>query len=486
MPGPGEVVDLGDIVLGPWVTFVGRILDEETRGIPGARVRVTEIPVIAFSVGIQDYRSGDRILVREAGLEEVVDVPAFVDRLERKLPIPTTLTDGEGYFRIEGVPIGLTTVVADKEGFLTTYQGPIPTGKSGEKDIGSLVLPRGVTLRGQVIDLAQRPVAGAEVMAGNRLSVADVAILHPGGVTDENGSFSVEALRPGPAYVIARRGVGQGWSVSAPVSAESGEVTLVLPANFDLVVRVLGEGGQPLPEAKLRISKTGALGADRPGFIDTPLELGGRMVVLDPGVWRIEELAPTNYRVRAAAPGHTVAETMASIGTTDAAVDIILEAEIEARVHVVDDLTSEPVEHAKVLVWPEEKSFFDLETAWGRTDVEGTAILHGLSTGAYKVSVEHPAYAMVAAALSLPGEPATVRLIAGGVVEGRIHRGDEPPIEPMLVGVMPRGGGRPGETAFLPRLRATDPLGGFRISNVDPGKYKLVVFDRLLNRGRSA
>ena len=494
-PSPGEVVDLGDITLGPYVTLIGTVTDVEGVPIEGARVRATEIPVIAFSTGIQDYRPGDVVLVREAGLDEVFEIPAFLEKFESRLPFPTVYTDAEGKFRIEGVPVGLATIVVDTKDFLTKHQGPIATGRSGEKDIGRVVMERGVTLRGIVVDSVGEPVEGAEVMAGNRLNIADVGLLHPAGRTDAEGRFVAKAIRPGIAYAAARRGPGQGWVSSDPVGVDS-EARLVLPANYHLTIRTLGPDGEPI-DAKIRMTKSpfGA-GPDQatPTMFDRPIAFGDRLKVVEPGVTKIENLAPAAYSLRAWASGHVLVEEFVAMPEADHEVVLSFEREVVATVRVVDDATGKPVEHAKIFAWPQESMFFSEQATWGRTDAEGRAELHGLSSGFFKASVEHPAYAVISGEFEVPGPEATLRMIGGGVIEGFVLKGGEAPVEPMMVMIVRGGGGgrRGGGgmvagggpmQAVFPRTRVTDPTGHFRITHVDPGNYQLMVYDRLINQG---
>ncbi|MEW6744534.1 MAG: carboxypeptidase-like regulatory domain-containing protein [Planctomycetota bacterium] len=480
-PSPGELVDVGDIMLGPYVTFVGRVIDAAAAPIPGARVRVTDLPAIVFTTGIQDYRTGDSVLVREAGMREVFQIPGFIANLESKLPVPTTFTDENGDYRIEGVPIGLVTVVVDCEGYLTTHQGPIASGRSGEKVIDPIVLGTGETLRGVVMDTAGRPVAGAEVMAGNRLAMADVAILHPCGTTNEQGRFEARALRSGVAYAAARRAAGEGWVVSEAAQVGSEEVVLTLPASFELIVRVAGSQGEKVANADLRLAKGGIFG-DAPTFFQPPVPLAGRLRSEGPGVYVIERLAPGPYKLRARAAGFGMREVDVSVSEAGQSVDVTLDRQQDAAVQVVDAASGEAVEYARVSAWPRDTiPLVTPETSSARTDARGEARLQGLKTGTYKLMVSHPAYAVAGVEMVLPGEAARVELVSGGVLEGRVHRGGEPPLELMFLFLEPRGS-REVE-AEIPRTTVSDLEGHFRIANLDPGSYHVQFFDRVINKG---
>jgi len=116
-PVSGETVDLSDIVLEPFVTFVGRVVDEERSPVAGARVRATNLPALLFQFGIEDIRRGCAILADVLGSPKVFEVPPVLWQLETLLPIPTALTDDEGRFKLQGIPLGMVSIVADKPGF---------------------------------------------------------------------------------------------------------------------------------------------------------------------------------------------------------------------------------------------------------------------------------------------------------------------------------------------------------------------------------
>ncbi|HKB16229.1 MAG TPA: hypothetical protein VKF62_09185, partial [Planctomycetota bacterium] len=123
-PGAGETVDLGDIVLPPFATLVGKVVDEKDRPVPGARVRVTDLPAIVVAMGAGEVRSGGAFYAEK----NVFEFPRWLDDIVERFPIPTTTTGPDGSFRLEGAPVApnVTTVV-DHPQFVTLTRDPVST-----------------------------------------------------------------------------------------------------------------------------------------------------------------------------------------------------------------------------------------------------------------------------------------------------------------------------------------------------------------------
>src|SRR5688572_15015899 len=220
-PIPGELVELGDIVLEPFVTFVGRVVDPDGAPLPGARVRASNLPSLIFQFGIEEIRRGCGVMVEVLEQAKAFEVPPVVWEFEKLLPIPTTYSDEEGNFRLPGVPMGLVTVVADKAGFKATTKTQA-SGKAKERSVGELWMGEGYVVQGVVVDGTDTPVSGIEVMVGIRADAVPVpvALLQPAGRTRGDGSFSLAGLPVGKeAYVATRASLGQPLQVHGPFKA---------------------------------------------------------------------------------------------------------------------------------------------------------------------------------------------------------------------------------------------------------------------------
>src|SRR5262249_55131713 len=145
----GEVSDLGDVVLAPFVTFLGKVEDADGKPVAGARVRASLLPAIVFQPGVADVARATAILpdrTQRTFGPPIIEFPASVRAWESMLPFPTTRTDEAGAFKLAGVPQGLATLVVDADGYTGTTRGPTPTGKKAERDVGTIELARGRTI----------------------------------------------------------------------------------------------------------------------------------------------------------------------------------------------------------------------------------------------------------------------------------------------------------------------------------------------------
>ncbi|MFO0985437.1 MAG: carboxypeptidase-like regulatory domain-containing protein [Planctomycetota bacterium] len=476
-PGPGETIDIGDLKLLPSVTFVGRIVDQNQAAVAGARVRATDLPAIVFTSNVQDYRAGDAVLIREGSQELFIFPPNWLAALEKKLPFPTTRTDADGRFRLEGVPVGFITVLVDRAGFVTLQHGPTPSGRSGERDLGTIVISSGTEVTGKVVDAAGNAVGQAEIMGGNRIVLGDVAIMHPSGRADAEGNFSVKALKPAPAYVAARARAGDKWVVQAATPGTA--VTVVLPAMSELVIRAEDPTGAAVPNARLQVW----LGKDKEAAMLAPaLRLSDRIKVDENGVYHVPDVAPGDYIIRVAAAGYGSAQAQGHAGPGALPIVVKLERAVPVTVAVETASSHDPVEHAQVAL-NHDRGFPLFEPAFEttRTDRSGRATFMRATAGSYDLTVTHPRYGFQTLKVTLPQANLVVQLADGGTVEGHVRKGGEVPAELYLVALMPRG-----SEINMPRFTATGLDGAFHFRNVGAGNYELSVLERMLNKGPMA
>ena len=126
--------DCADIVLRPSTSVTGRVIGiDDGKGIPGARVTAS------------GFHTKDMC--------RVIDGPQF--RLA--IPLRTAATDGEGSFRIDGVPEGrVVTYRVEKDGFAQTDLSP---------DKNTIHMIRSGNIAGRVVDANGKRVAGVIVNA---------------------------------------------------------------------------------------------------------------------------------------------------------------------------------------------------------------------------------------------------------------------------------------------------------------------------------
>lgn len=179
-------------------------------------------------------------------------------------PAPTVVTDAEGRFEAM-VPslrrLHLQYPYACPEGRVFQQKRVMKNGEGPLPEL-ELVLPREVRLSGRVTDAAGVPVAGIEVSAaangrggGCVVDGAPPPCVHPeehrSVSTDADGRYHFDRLMPGWVGVTVRSvGTTQWLRRRTTPGLELTDLDFVLPSvAVPLEGRVLGPGGEPLPDA---------------------------------------------------------------------------------------------------------------------------------------------------------------------------------------------------------------------------------------------
>lgn len=482
-PNSGEVVDLGDIALDPFVVFTGRVADERGSPIAGARVRASNLPAIVFNFGVQDLRPGFSVAFQEEfrGDEEwrVARVPSWAFRLLEKVPLPTTYSLDDGTFRLEGVPVGMVTMLVDQKDFVSLTKPPIASGTGGEKNIGTLTLAAGETLTGTVVDGSGLPIADAEVVAGPIQELAPVALMVPVGKTDANGRFAAKGMRDVDHAVAARRGTSVEWTLVRDVMPGYDEAKIVLANTNQVEVRALSATGEPIARPQLVVQKINELPLHP--LLVPPIPLAGRLSYTEDGAAIVSDLAAGKYSILVRGPGHAAKQVEADLEEGSGSVIAQLEADYSTSVRVVAKGSGEPVWWATVGLFRDDDSREARDTAAiplanKRTDETGEAKITGLEKGRYKLVVLHPGFAETFADVQIPGPDTIVELPLGGSLKGRVHEAGEPPQPERFVGI-----GK--ESEGFPRFNVTDENGEFRLTHLSAGEYTLAVVRRFANQG---
>lgn len=485
-PMPGESVDLGDIALDPWLTVRGRLVDERGKGVSGARVRVTNIPAIAFQAGIANIQPGTGVLVKLGEKDSprfMWRMPKWTDQIFDKLPMPASVTVADGSFAIEGSPSGQLTIIYDGPGIPAGNTPPIPQPKGSEKDLGDINISRGAEVDGVVVDQNDAPVGNSEVTVGIPCPIAAeyVAFLRKPIKTDAAGRFVAKGIPGQKAYFIGR-GPGQvDWTIDKAQEITGDEIKVKIPAPRSILVIVQDGAAKPLA-ARVAVQRDMREMSLFPQ-IETPLVAKPEIVA--PGQYRIRGLKQGPYLVYARAEGYAIAKEKVEIAPEgEPTVTITCEPEFSMEVTVLGKENGKPVplEMATVAGFPENKSAEKmgfLALGSNKTDENGVARVRALGEGKFNIVATHPAYAMGATEAQLPGsKTASIQLLVGGEISGTVTRAGIPPEKPMMVVLAPGGGDK---TIQLPRTSITILEGKFHFSHIAPGHYKVAAVPRLLN-----
>lgn len=399
--------DLGTVVLEPALVLRGRVIDVEGRPLAGAKIFVGA-----------PYPGGEAV----AG------------------------TDGA--FEVGHLPRGRTLrLSASHEGYQRISVEVVPTENAEPVE---LVMSRGGTLRGRVVDAAGRPASGAAVSVEGRTASGRFS---RGLEADVEGQFTYSGA-PGP--VTVRAGSPEGWTEPVEVTLETRrtkEVELVLRPGATLEGRVLDADEIGVADVSVSLERTTAGGGKPKGF-----RFGRSSAVSDgAGRFALKGLAPGIYLLRAYHPDFEVATEEVELEPQDVRRERIrLGPRIERpsiRGRVMDP-NGRGVGGAGIRIWKPD--------AWMTTEPsspDGSFRVRVPGPGTYELTAIHgahgqsPATEVEVAAVDVDG--VVLELAAGARVHGRI------------IGLGPRDLGRLN-------IRANDAEGGFGLGQVGAdGSYDI-------------
>lgn len=373
----GEKAGVGDRLQGELARRGEATEGERSDGPSAERVEVDSPTLVAETdpptLQVQVLWRDDRAPVPDVGIDllfwEAED--PFRERVQLR-------TDSEGFLRVDDPPAtGRVLLNAALGG-----GGSVELAEQGLTE-EVLLLPRGRTLDGRVLDSADVPVADASIW-----------------VSDYGNDYHGEVVaRTGPRGRFHLVGVGEGRSIAAfahdclpgPMQridelAVDEEAILRLQRDRSvaaLAVEVVDVAGQPVVGAELRIDaavaglELGSLREERPGRV-VQLDDTGRALV--------EGLAPGATKVAIRAPGGLALTSMRLelLPGEHRDLRVVMQPGVSLRGRVLA-ATGEAVERAEVQVG--EYSAFD---AWfTRSRVDGSFTLTGLPVDrAFGVRVE--------------------------------------------------------------------------------------------------
>ena len=483
LPSPGEVVDLGDVVLPHAGVIVGTVVDDNGEPLAGADVHAADLPgSLAAFFPLERFDPKGAVLVREPNVPmTVVEMPPWVETAYAQLPIPSAVTGADGAFRLVGVVPGSNLLATTRAGYLSELRPSIQVRPGQVKDVGRIKLRRGEELVGRVLDSLGKPVAGAELLAGSTIALAPVDLARRIEPSNDEGWFSAQGFAPGRVTVAARRGEGHPWVLAEPQSI-AGEVLVTLPATHAVTVRVLLADGEPAKEARLRVLQgrpdRGAAEMHMLGFAP-PIDLARRQQTLADGQWRIDNLQPDHYTIVADAPGHAQAFAGVELKEGDAEVELRLTAPDVFRVAVVDH-EDQPVRNAAIYAEARGDRLVRMPVQCGRTDAEGRIEIDELRADSLRVSAEHPRWGTVHGEVER-GQEVVLRMQQPATLRGVLYENGTPPTpgEYTVVVMHRRGSGPRGPLETVPGLLTPGVDGTFEIAALQPGSYRLSAIDSL-------
>ncbi len=495
----GERTDIGDVVLAPYGVLLGRVVDEAGAPIPGARIRAAQLPEEIIQVPSYDFRADSLISVTAIATtgqgHGIIELPSWVQKNVDRLPIPTTFTNTEGLFRLEGVALGKLVGGADKRGYVGAPIGPVDLS-SGEENLGDLVLKNGRTITGIVEDTYGEPVPGIEVFAGAEVVPGVAAVLQPAGLTNEDGEFALTGvLEGGQVVAAARRSKHEAWG--STVTADHTNVLVELEANVSLTVNVTDGAGEPLSGAMISMTPRsppgGMLGVAEllmimPGHVNR--EAIFREV--EPGRYVNDRVTPGVYDILARIEGRSPGYQYTTLQEENTEITLQCLEGHKINVTVLDALTKEPIERARASLLRASASGFsklDVEysNAAGQADLGpvrdySEETVHEFFPTETILLVQHPDYGDNASKFETSELVTAVMLEKGGSLSGHVHWGGAVPTRLYMIILEHRGDSGFLEMFTPPRIGLSDLEGEFSFTNLAPGKYGFELIERFLDQ----
>lgn len=482
-PAPGEIVDLGDVVLEDAGVIVGQVVNQQGEPVPDARVWAADVPgQIASFVPLHSFDPRGFIVIEEGPPFQVLELPPWVERVVDEFPVPQARTDTQGNFRLTGVKPGQNLLAVNKPGLVPLLRPTVRVRAGEVKDLRRLVLMEGEELVARVVDSQGDPVEGAEVIAGPKISVAPVPVAHAisVGTSDASGTVYALGFPRGDVLVAARRGPGHSWVLGEVVNVNQ-DAEVVLPAETRMVVRVTDAEGVTIERPRLRVvpgqQREGAPEMMLMGFVQ-PLDLANRLERGDDGEQVVRGLIPGKYMVLADAPGHAIAAANVDLSLDEEAeVTLTLQGKIDHPV-VVTTWDGKPVRNARIYAQGRGDRVSGVPVDAGRTGGDGRRTVTEVDTEEVRISAEHPAYGIIHGEHKA-GEPElALQFQQPGSIEGVLLENGRPAeLGEWTVVAMPRGQRTRGATESTPPLATPDLSGRFAFKALQPGTYRVATVD---------
>ena len=239
-----------DVRLDAGATIEGRVVDENAQPVAGAEVAVSGEAPDGTPIAVT-ASSGAAAALSSARLEPAGELGILRGPLPYPPPTPLPApapalkqfrTDDQGTFRVTGLPAGQLVVVATHPDFARGASEPLHVVAGAEVRV-TVVLSRGVEVRGRVSDERGDPVAGAE-LTGDGAALA---------VTDGHGEWDIAHLARPLTLTVRAPGFLPATRAVSPSEHGPFDVTL-RRAEGRLAGDVVDDRGAPVSAARVEIA----------------------------------------------------------------------------------------------------------------------------------------------------------------------------------------------------------------------------------------
>jgi protocatechuate 3,4-dioxygenase beta subunit len=440
IPAGEKDFDLGAIALGRGISVAGIVVDREGRPVAEAAVHVQTQETLLERGGIRQERG-------EAS------------------------TGADGRFVVTGLSRGPTFVLrVERDGFASRTVTEV---KPPLAEPLRIVLSPASRLAGSVVDDAGAAVPAARIGTRGEMSLTllmtSLSAAFPSATADDDGHFELRDAPTGKLTVSVR---AAGFlPASLPVEIAPGQsrddLRVVLRRGSTVAGRVLGPDGTPAAGAEVSLAAHGRSFVSSSG-VSTRTD--------GDGAYTLDAVPPGPQSFTAELPGAVPTVRDLAVRPGENRLDFKLGPGLEIAGRVVDDAGA-PLGGARVALSAGDS--LPHETASGD---DGSFHFPGLRGGAYRLSAQLQGFATVSQEVRLADAPrrdVELRLGSGGAVAGRIL-GLSPEQLAQVRVLANRAGEGPGSSLGI----EADPKGEYRIGDLSPGEWTVIVTVGLL--GRSA
>lgn len=466
-------LDVGDLEMGLGATLIGRVVMQDQRPVPNARVVVTWRISNPLSVILSDPDMAPEI---EKEARTGADGRFTIDRLD---PHPKTV--------LVTAPSGAAQVVRS----VSLEGGQI-------KALDDIVMPGPAVLAGTIAWQDGTPVTDARVFAAPQAQMAVRAT-----TTDETGAFRLTWLPEGDNYVVGVLIPGLPVVLENGLSLGREDLRVVIPTPGRITGVAVTAEGRPVPRFALELQAAEKTGDPMMDFVLMQVRrgLGPTPFVDEAGGFSFPRVATGSYTLTLTAPGSPAVKTDAVVVTPGEATEVRI---VVPRGHVARGRVlrsgGEPMKEARLYVieggvkpdaqGPALSGYIGDRRPDAVARGDGSFELPPQTPGRYDVIAAHPdVLAGVVRGVDLrTGDANDVRidLPPSGSVAGLLYDDQGLPAQGEEVYVLYRNG--------VVRTETTDAKGRFEVGGLPTGRClirwvslgALRLYQRYFTGGRSA
>lgn len=403
-----------------------------------------------------------------AGAEGILFVPSYPYAEDESSPSRRTVSDAQGTLSFQALTPGRYSLLVRAAGMPPLLVPGLDVRETGA-NFGTLHLPPPGIVEGRVVDLQNRPIAGAWVLEDFRNDPDKAQGI--GVRTGADGRFVLVIGRGSRLdLTITAAGYANGLlTVEAPTRSPA-TVTLKLsglnPAHR-LVVSLRSEGGDPVSEAALYLITEKM--KHMPSLMDR--EMGAWPRFSEDGRYELQS-EPGRMTLRILADGYLPQEVEFEVPEDGDAqnLEVVLQTGPAVIVGQVTGLDGGPIEDVSIMVGAKDQGQGKLlphRSTDTKTDSNGRFRIDGLTEGVWLVLAETSGYPQISKELLLhAGENRLdLQLDRGLQVEGRVVDSTGRPVPGAWLGLSSASG--------IEGTGESDGSGHFLVRRLKPGLYKL-------------